>query len=108
MLLRSRQFLAAASLLLLVVVVALSTATRRPCFQVRSGQWHTSAAGHMNTAEGHEAGIPTATAVQYAPEIIPPQSLLTPSSNIPREEISFPGPTIVDQIRNFRSPPFLG
>lgn len=106
-LLRYRRFLAAGILFLLGGVVVLSIATRRPCLQVHSGPWHTFKAGHMITPEGHEAHKAPLALVDRAPQVISRESLLVFSSHVLREEVSFPGLTIIVQIRNFRSPPHL-
>jgi hypothetical protein len=50
---RSRRILVACGSLLLLTIVALSTATRRPCLQVRSATWHTFKASHMTASKLH-------------------------------------------------------
>jgi hypothetical protein len=106
-LLRSRRVMAVSILVLLAGVVVLSAATRKPCLHACTGPWHVWKAGHMTKTEGLEVRGLRVTAEVLAPEVAPQDSPL-PTIYLPHEDRTPPANSIVIQIRNFRSPPFLG
>ena len=108
-LLRSRRLMAVSILLLLAGVFVLSTATRRPCLQVRTGPWHLWKAGHMTKSEGHETCKLRVTAEARTRQTAPEESPASPPAiYFPHEETIPPILSLVDQIRHFRSPPTFG
>jgi hypothetical protein len=89
---------------LLVGVVALSTASRQPCFQACSGPWHTYKAGHMTEAERHEISV---TNVAEAPQVVVAETEASPPRYVPDEETLPVTLPVILQKHHFRSPPFL-
>jgi len=104
---RSRQLLTSGCLLLLVGVVVLSAATRRPCFHVRSGSWHTFKAGHMAPPKVHKACRVELQFNAHLRTSVPADSSVIPSTCLPEGEAVPPALLMIDQIDRFRSPPHL-
>lgn len=104
---RSRQLLTTGCLLLLVGVVVLSAATRRPCFHVHSGPWHTFKAGHMAAPKVHKACKLELRLDAPVRAQVPAESSATVSTYLPHQEAIPPTLSIGVQIHGFRSPPPL-
>ena len=101
---RYRAVSMASIMFLLVGVVALSTASRRPCLQALSGQWHTYKASHMSESEQHESSVTNAA---ESAEVDVAKTKASPPRYVPHEEtLPLPLP-ITFQKHHFRSPPIL-
>jgi hypothetical protein len=100
---RYRRFFVASVMFLLVGVVALSTATRRPCLQTRSGPWHTYKAGHLTEAKQYEISL--ANSAESA-EVVVAEAKASPPRFVPHEETLPIAPLLTAQKHHFRSPPF--
>jgi hypothetical protein len=101
---RYRAVSVASIMFLLVGVVALSTASRRPCFQVCSGPWHTYKASHMSESEQHESSVTNAA---ESAEVVVGKTKASPPRYVPREETLPVTLPITFSRHHFRSPPVL-
>ncbi len=99
-----RRFFVASVIFLLAGVVALSIATRRPCFPVRSGPWHTSKAGRMTQSEQHEGAV---TKTAETADDVAAEVRAVPPSYVPHEEMLPIALPLSLQRQHFRSPPVL-
>jgi hypothetical protein len=95
---------AAGVLFLLAGVMALSTATRRPYLEVRTGSWHISKAGHMAEAQTHKSDV--APAAELADEVEAAAGL-SHVTYVSREELLPNALALAVHKHHFRSPPFL-
>lgn len=91
-------------LLLLAGVIALSSATRRPYREARTGSWHISKAGHMTEGETQECG---AARPAEMPSEVGAGTGPAPVTCLPRTELLPNALALVVQKHHFRSPPFL-
>jgi hypothetical protein len=94
----------ASVMFLLVGVVALSTATRQPCFRAYSGPWHTYKAGRMTQPEQHKISVSNSA---ESAEVAVAETKTLPPRYVPHEEILPIALPLTVQKHHFRSPPLL-